>query len=71
MIAQLVCSLNDDSGAATNVTAADDSRINDMPSGSNPQNVNISPEAEMGDTASNGTNRANLMKRLSYIFTEI
>ena len=60
-------SLNDDSEAATNVTSADDSTINDMPSGPNPQNVNISPEAEMGDAASNETNRANLMKRLSYL----
>ena len=60
-------SLNDDSEAATHVTTADDSTINDMPSGPNPQNVNISPEAEMGDAASNETNRANLMKRLSYL----
>ena len=56
-------SLNDNK----NVTTADDSTINDMPSGPNPQNVNISPEAEMGDAASNETNRANLMKRLSYL----
>ena len=62
-------SLNEaDSEAATNVTTTDNTITETMPS-ENPGNGNFpAPETEMGgDATGNESNRANLMKRLSYL----